>query len=343
MQSLSSSSTSSSPLLAFPFDPWDRSIDFDSSLSQVKEYVSKCDLENWYGVLKDHTFASEWFVLEEHQIRALRARFAKETTKEDERVLSALADTVHKILVLKFKEQGAFVRLSTRSPKDAIVSSAVFVQWMREKLSGIAADDFLEAGLAFYECVMDAGRMTNGQAAVDLLCNSSRVFLDLKRAMDAKFAVNCVIREYRLLPPCSEFRVFVVQGKITAVSQYIDCLFFPQLNVEQLRSVLLDFQEAVFKKHAAELPIAFVADMSVENDRCTIIELNPFIHKTGAALFDWNADKEILLNGDCVIRLTSEQDALKKAKREFQGIREEMEEAAKRNQMAGNDQKCSLQ
>jgi hypothetical protein len=61
--------------------------------------------------------------------------------------------------------------------------------------------------------------------------------------VDAQFVIHCVVRQFVYLAPSSEFRVFVVAGKITAASQYIDCLFFPELDVEQVRASLLQFQE----------------------------------------------------------------------------------------------------
>lgn len=226
----------------FPFDPWDRSIDFDSALGTVKSYVSRCDVEHWYNILKAHTFATEWFELDELAMRAIRTRFAKDPlTKEEEKRLVLLCSSIDGLIS---KLGGAaFVRLSTRSPKDAIVSSPEFVRSMQEQLRQIDSKDLAATGEAFYECVMKAGRMASGKAAVELLCNSSRVFMDLRRSLDAKFPVLCVVREYCYLAPSSEFRVFVVRGKITAVSQYIDCLFFPQLDSVQLRSVLLQFEE----------------------------------------------------------------------------------------------------
>ncbi len=227
---------------SFPFDPWDRSIDFDSALGPVKSYVSACDVQNWFDVLKDHTFPTEWFALDDMQTHAIRARFSKQPlTKQGEKQLVVLQGIIDSLIT---KLGGAaFVRLSTRSPKDAIVSSPEFIRYMQECTNSIDPDNLAALGFAFYDCVMKAGRITSGKAAVDLLCNSSRVFMDLRRAADAKFQVLCVVRGYSYLAPSSEFRVFVVQGKITAVSQYIDCLFFPQLDPLQLRNVLIQFEE----------------------------------------------------------------------------------------------------
>lgn len=333
------------PIDSFPFDPWDRQIDFDSALGAVKSYVSKCDLEHWFPVLADHTFRSDWFRLDTKEIHAMRSRFAKESFSTA--ILGALAAKIDDMIRSRFSSDGCFVRLSTRSPKDAVVSSPMFVEMLLRRLESLAPDDWMQAGVAFYECVMECGRMRSGEAAVDLLCNSSRVFLDLKRAEDAGFAVNCVVREYCFLPPSSEFRAFVVHGKITAVSQYIDCLYFPELDANVIRSILLAFQDAVLLKHASELPQAFVADLSIDfsTGSCKIIELNPFYFKTGAALFNWDRDKEILLSGDCVIRLASESEAAASAKREFQGIREEMRELEKRQHKPvdeSSEKKCVI-
>ncbi len=80
--------------------------------------------------------------------------------------------------------------------------------------------------------------------------------------------------------------------------------------------------------------------MHIEQSCCKIIELNPFYHKTGACLFDWEKDKDVLLSGDCVIRLASESHAAKCAQAEFQGIKQEIEEAASKSTQ--REPKCSI-
>jgi hypothetical protein len=87
------------------------------------------------------------------------------------------------------------------------------------------------------------------------------------------------------------------------------------------------------------LPTCFVCDMHVEKNKCTIIELNPFYHKTGACLFDWDVDKDLLLSGDCVIRLASLAQATQRAQKEFQGLKGEIDAAFKN---LPQQQKCLL-
>ena len=44
------------------------------------------------------------------------------------------------------------------------------------------------------------------------------------------------------------------------------------------------------------------------NWKLVVIEINPFSKATGAALFSWEFDKELLNNGPLEIRLSGEED-----------------------------------
>ena len=166
--------------------------------------------------------------------------------------------------------------------------------------------------------------------ALALLCDSSRVFMDLKRFLDvgekeehASYKMNIIVRRWEFLEPKDEFRCFCVDGKITCASQYIDCLFF-DYDIEDIRSRLKDFEANVLSKYVKDLPYCFVLDLALCKDGVRVIELNPFYHKTGACLFDWKDDKELLLHGDCTIRVQDKEKGEKEAAKEFDGLEEEM-------------------
>ncbi len=86
---------------------------------------------------------------------------------------------------------------------------------------------------------------------------------------------------------------------MTAISQYNHYITVPEL---QDKEYLTQIKEKIFKfwnENIRDLLIEFenyVIDFAfIDKSILYLIELNPFDTKTGASLFDWNYDKEILL------------------------------------------------
>lgn len=155
-------------------------------------------------------------------------------------------------------------------------------------------------------------RVTTAAAAVALLVSSSRVMQDISHTMDhgqSGWNMSVVVRPWdseALLE--REFRAFVVEGRLTAVTQYDD----------QLRSNAVqqpeDVVSAILRTHARALPglqrlgltksnTCVVVDfllLPAEAWEARVIELNPFGPMTGASLFTWSGDRR-LLQGGCDI------------------------------------------
>eukprot|EP00005_Dracoamoeba_jomungandri_P004910 CAMPEP_0174253846 /NCGR_PEP_ID=MMETSP0439-20130205/3210_1 /TAXON_ID=0 /ORGANISM="Stereomyxa ramosa, Strain Chinc5" /LENGTH=341 /DNA_ID=CAMNT_0015335111 /DNA_START=281 /DNA_END=1306 /DNA_ORIENTATION=- len=98
--------------------------------------------------------------------------------------------------------------------------------------------------------------------------------------------------------PWPEFRGFVHKNKLTAVSQY-DRRFNKHAieHREELEAVILDF----FESHCREVFSdygAYIIDFGLNLDmEIKVIELNSFESWTGACLFSWSTDREVILNG----------------------------------------------
>jgi len=72
----------------------------------------------------------------------------------------------------------------------------------------------------------------NGEEALALLLHSSRVNTDISRTLDHSehgFKMYLLLRKFCPIEPSMEFRGFVYNNKLTAVSQYYDSCFFQEL------------------------------------------------------------------------------------------------------------------
>jgi hypothetical protein len=148
-----------------------------------------------------------------------------------------------------------FVRLSSRSPKDAALCRPGFARLFVSELSRLhvataGASHWHGAGarpnvaanarlLALHTASTAALRLTGrgaGRDAVRLLVQSGRIQDDLAQYAAGRIAAapgaggyNVVVREFRGFDVAHEFRGFVHGGRLTALTQYNDLLWFPAL------------------------------------------------------------------------------------------------------------------
>ena len=214
---------------------------------------------------------------------------------------------------------GFFVRMSNRSPKDGMPLDP---SSLRTKLvamlpgsTSTAADDAEalfrsasanDAMVAYCGAQLHCLRVTSGREAMCLLLSSERVFVDLNQALecanDAKdvWQTSCILRKWDGgLRHDWEFRCFVHEGVLTAVSQYNHYCTFPDVRAaaeegdgRTLRREIVAYWETM---RDDVVPASYVMDLCKRSDGTwVLIELNPFQTTTGACLFAWRADHAVL-------------------------------------------------
>ncbi|KNC51057.1 uncharacterized protein AMSG_12030 [Thecamonas trahens ATCC 50062] len=259
-----------------------------------------------------------------YRARALYARGA-------EPHLDGLADRIDAALASMASELGsspaAFVRLTTRSPKDAVLRSPALQAWLNEAFREAAvvctdADADADARqinadtIGWYAAMVDAMRIESAATALDLLVDSHRVFTDVSRWLAARDAgqtdgagagMGVVVRNWLPIAPVTEFRAFVRRNVLVAVSQYIDVVCFPELAVPGAADLvgrrataavndLLPLLETLsFPDDSVVLDLVLPLD---DDAQAFVIECNPYTVKTGPALFDWKQDAPLLLADD---------------------------------------------
>jgi hypothetical protein len=93
-----------------------------------------------------------------------------------------------------------------------------------------------------------------------------------------------------------EFRGFVKNGRLCALSQYNHLCFFPELlprRAELESQIRMFFEEKIRSRLAVSFD-DYVIDFAVTESDVWVIELNPFMETTDGCLFSWQSERHIL-------------------------------------------------
>jgi hypothetical protein len=124
-----------------------------------------------------------------------------------------------------------FVSLSSRSPKDAPLSMPQFLQTLTEekrkveqieKEVGENTSAINQRLHALYRCATYSMKASDSSFAILLLIHSKRIQDDLVQYFTGSVQdFHIVLREFRTFDPDLEFRGFVMQKKLTALTQVL--------------------------------------------------------------------------------------------------------------------------
>lgn len=120
------------------------------------------------------------------------------------------------------------------------------------------------------------------------------------------FSADLVFREWDDRIPSNqayEFRGFVNNNTLNAVTQYNSDTFFPE--VVETKDILSNRIQTYFSEISSLIPhhnyvIDFILFPNGENK---IIEINPFATNAGTGLFSWENDKDLIMNGPFEFRV----------------------------------------
>ncbi len=272
----------------FERDPWlesDHPLYFPSTqandITQLTRWgaVDKFSVENWYSQLKKFTFASEFFSLDSKDIQFLMGNIPPDY---DITKLERAFD----LILTQFKNHEAFMRLSTRSPKDS--------QSLFDEAAVLMSNDFTywnETGnknqqlVSFVASMAQAMKITSGRKIIETIQGSPRVYNDfiaLLSLEQSNETTKIVFREWYNIRPEHEFRIFVsrrcrAESIITGISQYFHFLYFDKtsedgfnfFNEESMNAISLKFQEYILKLVDPEVA-HFLNFSNEQNDDDTI-------------------------------------------------------------------------
>lgn len=126
-----------------------------------------------------------------------------------------------------------------------------------------------------------------------------------------------------MIDPSMEFRGFVCNGELNALSQYNHLCFYSHLVAQRdaRMAAIQDFFNTRVKDRLASKFREYVIDFALVSkdgqwgaDEIFVIELNPFLFSTDGALFSWQQERGVLENGPFEYRLLEKPIAGVKAR-----------------------------
>ncbi len=247
----------------------------DTNRATRWEAVDKFSVENWYSHLRKHTFESRFITLNHDDIQYL---MGISTPEYDHTKLERIFNEV----LLEFNNKEAFMRLSTRSPKDS--------KYLFEEASTLMSNDFAywrendnknQQLVSFVVSMLKAMKIKDGKKIIETIAQSPRVYSDLLSLLSSVNKSDCttkvILREWHDIRPDHEFRVFVSRRQrkesiVTAISQYFHFLYFDNaptdcfnfLDEQSKNTLVTKFENYVLK--SVDPDVAKFLNFSSEQD-----------------------------------------------------------------------------
>ncbi|XP_005103157.1 cell division cycle protein 123 homolog [Aplysia californica] len=304
-------------------------------INAYQESVLDANMEEWLQYLKDFTFPSEFvpITIDEANmfVNVYRRLFAnldpsgistiswKENLSAEELVkvedISCRLQTAIDSFTRKEEAKFVFIKLSSRSPKDAPLAQDRFKSLYKHYLEKEQKEErFLENTQikCLLKACFEALRMSTADEALDACFRSERTYQDLLLALAVpdRFRENWVIRKFVEIDVDMEFRAFVSNRRMTAISQYNFLYYSKRLkeNQQYYCDLIHRFYEQEIAEKLQGFLHSFIIDFAVcgEGSKIWVIEINPFLPTTDSALFSWEREKQLLEGShqDLVFRVT---------------------------------------
>jgi len=279
-----------------------------------RQLLEQNNFDKWYEALKSELTPSCVFMMTPLESRSLvqyyehhhmgKAALASEQEQALEQLAVKIEHHGSQHLGDNVLQKGFFIRLTTRSPKDSRIFSNDMFQSVSDecdkyKAKGIVVDDNLKLNI-IYVLFVKKMIVHSGKEAVQILGGSHRCWQDITSSIDVGSPVGVVLRQWANIHPSLEFRGFVYNKSLNAISSYNRAVCWPGVP-EQVKSIeekCRTYYDSVKHKIPANMN-NFIVDFAIlENGTVTIVEFNDFADFEGcganAELFSWDKDEDVL-------------------------------------------------
>jgi len=267
-------------------------------LAQMKENKLKAEgtnVEKWFHNLKDQLIPSHLFPLSLEAAKALVASYEHtfmgkpDLTRDQQNALDSLAALIESEAEKwspGLTQKGFFVRLSTRSPKDALIFHPKMFAAIKADCDQLRGEGKLvtENDILRFCYIHFVKKMVvySGKEAVSLLATSHRIWQDINASIDSMidtFEMGVFIREWAQIHPSMEFRGFVYGKKLNAISSYNRAVCWPGIpeRKAEIERRCRDYWEQIKDKIPSDME-NFIVDFAFleDSDKVTIVEFNDF-------------------------------------------------------------------
>lgn len=248
-------------------------------------------LDKWYPYVEQITYKTYFLPLKLEQAEAITSYYRLFYLEKDEftwqhtKVLEDLENQIDELFTKNplLKNKGAFIRLCDRSPKDGTPNNPrYFYQKYLDNLEKISKEQNLDKTKGNTKMMALAKTnylvVKNGSDCMSLLLSSEKVYSDMLDWQKYGGKEQLCFREFDdELTDDNEYRVFVFENKITAISQYdpygkyTDCIE----NKEKVEKKIHEFWESEVKNRMKIFD--YVVDLCFEKDMVKLIEFNPYL------------------------------------------------------------------
>ncbi|KAJ5071465.1 cell division cycle protein [Anaeramoeba ignava] len=235
----------------------------EQELRDGQKQVLEVNIENWIELLesKNLTFPTKFVSISIQEAKSLKecCEQQKKYGKIEENKLSELNDLKKKLNQeikdllsnSKFNQDGIFMKMSSRSAKDAIEFHPNFPIFYKNQLldlkkpfKDISENEKL---FALIEASKNCLKVKNADDIIFLVTHSDRIWMDMSIALENIdiFNESFVLRTWFDIDADLEFRGYVFNNNLNALSQYFQYFSSPRLveQKEEIQKIILNFFE----------------------------------------------------------------------------------------------------
>eukprot|EP01125_Pyxidicula_operculata_P019471 TRINITY_DN7076_c0_g1_i2.p1 TRINITY_DN7076_c0_g1~~TRINITY_DN7076_c0_g1_i2.p1 ORF type:complete len:1164 (+),score=133.05 TRINITY_DN7076_c0_g1_i2:1964-5455(+) len=218
---------------------------------------------------------------------------------------SQLEESISRILeynVSNGSNHGVFVRLSSRSPKDAARKTTKF-----QKIKGLILDNKVAESIA----IQNSLEIFSPIEALFLLLNSERISHDLRQDNDS--STFLCVRSFEPIETFYEFRCFVWEGKLNCATSYHRSGFYPAVveNKRHISHTIQEYWNQRIKNNISRqiYTVDLYIHPSFAIDLCRVVEINYPPPVASTILFDWydTTDRRIIQSGPFELRIVDNE------------------------------------
>ena len=254
-------------------------------IENYQDCVLNCNIECWYELIKECTFPTVFLAIDYSEASLfvnIYEKYFKDKSDNLQSELKHLLDSneleqlvgLETRLSTKISEfnstDSVFIKTSSRSAKDSPLATQKFTQLYLEYYNCLAANEKAsenEKLICLLRAAFQMLKIRTASDALNMFLKSERIYQDMLLAikMPHRFKENFVIRKFYEIDVDMEFRGFVFNGKLNALSQYNYLIYSERLSnrKELISELILKFFNEILGEKLLAYGKEYIIDFAV--------------------------------------------------------------------------------